>query len=210
MVIVKVNEYNSFSLFKHPSQKIVQQIHTRYSLSFRMLWWWRSQLRFIQPSIFRDHDIRAPNGRYYDSLKLLHQEFDSIFFFLSCHPTQAIECISLPPHFFWLEKQKMLLNLDLDVLRRSVSWISMNRWCMAKARMNAGWLKYPFWLKFRLTICLKSIGVDNYKARKCVFHCLRYLVFAAQVIKNGKIVDYGAANHYLTEVEMFVELWSSN
>ena len=96
MVIVKVNEYNSFSLFKHPSQKIVQQIHTRYSLSFRMLWWWRSQLRFIQPSIFRDHDIRAPNGRYYDSLKLLHQEFDSIFFFfiMPSNPSDRMHLIA--------------------------------------------------------------------------------------------------------------------
>ena len=94
---------------------------------------------------------------------------------------EAIECVCLPEKNKWLEKIKFELVLDLDVLRKMVSWIARLRMSMARKRMKG----------------------EPYKAKKCIFHGLRYLTFGIQIIQQGRIADYSEANHYLKEVMDF-------
>lgn len=94
---------------------------------------------------------------------------------------EAIECVSLPEKNKWLEKIKFELVLDLDVLRKMVSWIARLRMSMARKRMKG----------------------EPYKAKKCIFHGLRYLTFGIQLVNHGRIVDYSEANHYLKEIMDF-------
>jgi hypothetical protein len=41
---------------------------------------------------------------------------------------------------------------------------------------------------------------NYYRARKEIVHSFRYLLFAAQLVKTGRIDDYGAANHHLADI----------
>eukprot|EP01087_Luapelamoeba_hula_P014826 TRINITY_DN4398_c0_g1_i2.p1 TRINITY_DN4398_c0_g1~~TRINITY_DN4398_c0_g1_i2.p1 ORF type:complete len:570 (+),score=67.43 TRINITY_DN4398_c0_g1_i2:508-2217(+) len=91
---------------------------------------------------------------------------------------EAIECVSLPQKHKWLEREPFRLELDIDILRKMVSWITRLRMSMAQKRMEK----------------------EPYKAKKCIFHALRYLTFAIQVVTHGAITDYTAANHYLKDI----------
>lgn len=46
----------------------------------------------------------------------------------------------------------------------------------------------------------KRMALEPYKAKKCIFHAIRYIVFALQVVEHGRIIDYSAANYYLKEI----------
>lgn len=46
----------------------------------------------------------------------------------------------------------------------------------------------------------KRMQFEPYKAKKCIFHAIRYIIFALQVVEHGRIIDYSAANHYLKDI----------
>src|SRR5262245_22194621 len=47
---------------------------------------------------------------------------------------------------------------------------------------------------------LKSPTGDKYKGKKELVHCCRYLMFAIQITKYGKIFNYSAANTLQNEI----------
>lgn len=96
---------------------------------------------------------------------------------LGIHKIHALEAWFLPdspcPKHF-----KFKLNLAL--LRDSISEKASHSFVKAKKKFE--------------------IEKDFYIGQKSLFHSLRILVFGTQVATQGKIVDYGAANHYWQEI----------
>jgi hypothetical protein len=89
-----------------------------------------------------------------------------------------------------MEKRTFQWELDVDVLRyfkfqltkrKMAKWISKLRFSMAKKRFTA----------------------EPYKARKCIFHGLRFINFASQIVLSGTILDYSAGNYLLPKVMEF-------
>lgn len=77
-------------------------------------------------------------------------------------------------------------RLNLDYLSLSVEWEAGRT--LARARRK-----------------LKE-GTDMKKARKELFHSLRYLIFGKQIADHGRLVEFSAANELWNEIrsEMFV------
>gem|GEM_PF-2095706 len=91
----------------------------------------------------------------------------------------ALECMFLPPSMVWKEELDLrpAIRLDPATLRESVC-------------AEAGFA----WNKAR-RIFLKEH--DPYRGKKNLFHSFRFLHYGAQLAREGRIVDYGAANHHL-------------
>jgi hypothetical protein len=66
-----------------------------------------------------------------------------------------------------------------------------------------------------MNMAKKRMSKEPYKAKKlqgyfeiltvnrCIFHGLRYLTFAIQVVQHQRIIDYSAANHFLEAIKKF-------
>lgn len=104
------------------------------------------------------------------------------------HRMEALECFHLAPGRRWLERRQFEWQLDPDVLRKVAHWQATHRWAMAHRRMQAEPYK------------VSPPALDSPQAKKCLFHGLRYLNFALQLLRHGAIVDYSLANHYLKEI----------
>ena len=91
----------------------------------------------------------------------------------------ALESQFLPPAMVWKETLDLrgAFRIDPALLRRSVC-------------AEAGYA----WGKARRLIEREG---DLYRGKKNLFHALRFLIFGAQLAREGRIVDYGAANHHL-------------
>eukprot|EP01130_Rhizamoeba_saxonica_P012754 TRINITY_DN5414_c0_g2_i3.p1 TRINITY_DN5414_c0_g2~~TRINITY_DN5414_c0_g2_i3.p1 ORF type:complete len:262 (+),score=57.25 TRINITY_DN5414_c0_g2_i3:234-1019(+) len=95
------------------------------------------------------------------------------------HSHEALQC-------YYSDKQYILkqdieftnFEVDPDVLRRSVGWESKSRYSRAK----------------------QTFAKDVYKAKKEIIHSIRYVLFAIQILKNGKIMDWECANEYYFEI----------
>lgn len=137
-------------------------------------------MAIVTHTVFLPDDGEHYLWECYDDGEINVALYDAHYFGLMVreHRMEAIECVCLPRQYVWLEKKQFVLELDLDVLRPMVSWITRLRMSMAQKRMT----------------------LEPYKAKKCIFHAIRYIVFALQVVEHGKVVDYSAANHYLKEI----------
>lgn len=98
---------------------------------------------------------------------------------LAAQRLEAIECVCLAPQFVWLERVVLRYRPDPMVLCKMGRWIARQRLQMGQ----------------------KRFGNEGYKARKCIFHAYRYLVFVEQLLAHGRIVDYAAANELLAQVQ---------
>ena len=85
------------------------------------------------------------------------------------HEISALECI------FQGIEHEFTFNLDLEVLRRSISAKASNSWVKAKKKINQGDIR---------------IG------QKSLFHSLRIVMYGCQIAEHGQIIDYQCANKY--------------
>lgn len=93
---------------------------------------------------------------------------------LDAHEIVALECYFLPD-VYKVENYLFSFNLDLELLRRSLSEKSSNSWVKAKKKID--------------------LHQEYYVGIKSLFHCLRILDFGLQISKYGRIVDYTRANY---------------
>jgi predicted nucleotidyltransferase len=91
---------------------------------------------------------------------------------LENHHFGSIECAMSP--MILKEDKKINFELNSKKLRHSVSWISSNSWVKCKKKLQQG-----------------DYNIDI----KSLFHSIRILLFAIQIMKYGKIVDFKEANY---------------
>jgi len=96
---------------------------------------------------------------------------------LNDHKIHTLEAYFLPDGIC---KGSFQFKLDLNVLRHELSEKSSHSFVKAKKKIE--------------------VEKDYYIGWKSLFHSLRILTFAIQIARDGGIVDYGAANHYWTEI----------
>lgn len=92
---------------------------------------------------------------------------------------RAMECLSAPE---WARLQeRMTYEIVHDPIRMKQSFLtqSAQMWNHAKHKMNEG---------------------DIFRGLKSIFHALKLLTFGTQIVKHGKIVDFGACNDLHEEV----------
>ena len=99
---------------------------------------------------------------------------------LKNHDIMNLECIFAPS---WAKLQEKISVEDFVVnpkkLIKNNLAQSFDSWRGAKRRINDG---------------------DIYRGLKGVFHSLKMLMFAIQILEHGKIVDYSAANYLYSEI----------
>lgn len=102
------------------------------------------------------------------------------------HGIQWLECYSLPEKNILMgDPSKYLKYFELDKwkVRQVCSQISSNSWAKAHKKMTV------------------EKDYNLLAAQKSMFHCFRIMMFAEQIGKYGKIIDYSCANHYLDEIK---------
>ena len=108
---------------------------------------------------------------------------------------QMLECVFLPQHLRIGNGHPYYINIDKQVLRRSISTISSNSWVKGKKKLTVMG-------DYDLRIGLKSI-----------YHSLRILDYGIQICQFDKIVDWGRMNYVLEDIKKMslsystVELW---
>jgi len=98
------------------------------------------------------------------------------------HEISALECLFLPQKFIIKETKKFDFNLDLNILRSSLSKKSSNSWAKAGKKLT---IEEDF---------------NIYIAKKSLFHSLRIIYFGIQLAMTGKIINYEEANYLLYEI----------
>jgi len=98
---------------------------------------------------------------------------------LENHDIMNLECYFSP---YWVrlqEKEQIKFILNKKKLAKNIIAQSFNSWRGGKHRLNEG---------------------DNYRGLKSIFHSLKMLIFAIQIMENGKITNYSAANYLHKEI----------
>lgn len=137
-----------------------------------------------------DHDfiavVREPVGKIdnlsagwaditiYDSQRF-QEEIDA-------HEISVLECIFLGAEHVLITFPEATFNLDLPSLRRSISGKASNSFVKTKKKLTV-----PEDINVRI-------------AKKSLFSSLRIINFGLQISRYGRIIDYGAANHYWREI----------
>eukprot|EP01130_Rhizamoeba_saxonica_P007080 TRINITY_DN2837_c0_g1_i1.p1 TRINITY_DN2837_c0_g1~~TRINITY_DN2837_c0_g1_i1.p1 ORF type:complete len:587 (+),score=109.18 TRINITY_DN2837_c0_g1_i1:197-1957(+) len=92
------------------------------------------------------------------------------------HRQQALQIyFSKEENVLYRHEDCLKFYLDKSVLRRTIGWEKKRRFKGASVKQ-------------------KRKGL--YKAKKDIIHSIRYVLFATQIMKEGKIVDFSAANEY--------------
>ena len=99
---------------------------------------------------------------------------------LDWHRINNLECIYAPDWAILKEDIKFTFDFDVKKLRHATSHISSNSWVKAMKKLEFN--EY-------------HIGV------KSLFHSLRIPMFATQIVKDGKITDFGCANWIWDEIK---------
>ena len=92
---------------------------------------------------------------------------------LDWHRINNLECIFAPDWAKLKEDKQFDFKLDLVKLRHATSHISSNSWVKCKKKLEAG---------------------EYNTAIKSFFHSIRIPMFATQIVREGKITDFKAAN----------------
>ena len=99
---------------------------------------------------------------------------------LDWHRRNNLECIYAPDWAKLKEDMKFTYVFDSKKLRHSISHISSNSWVKAH----------------------KKIDLDEYYIGvKSLFHSIRIPMFATQIVKYDKIIDFGCANWIWDEIK---------
>lgn len=109
---------------------------------------------------------------------------------LNEHEISALECYFLPQHMVLFDSVHPLnrhnpgynFELNLSVLRKSISAKSSNSWVKAKKKLTV------------------KKDYDLNLGRKSLFHAIRIIEFGIQIAEYGKIVDYGSSNLLFHEI----------
>jgi hypothetical protein len=98
---------------------------------------------------------------------------------LENHDIMNLECCFSPDWVRLQEKEQLKFVLNKKKLAKNIIAQSFNSWQGGKHRLNEG---------------------DNYRGLKSIFHSLKMLMFAIQILEHGKIVDYTSANYLHKEI----------
>ena len=98
------------------------------------------------------------------------------------HEISILECLFLPKDNILLERKRFLFNLDLFVLRSSISKKANNSFVKCKKKLTL------------------EKDYSPYIGKKSLFHSLRILMEGLQIAKYGEIVNYSEANYLWTDI----------
>lgn len=98
---------------------------------------------------------------------------------LENHDIMNLECFFSPEWTRIQEKETLKFVLNKKKLSKNIIAQSFNSWRGGKHKLNEG---------------------DIYRALKSIFHSLKMLIFAIQIMEQGKIVDFTAANYLHKEI----------
>ncbi len=98
---------------------------------------------------------------------------------LENHDIMNLECFFSPTWARFQEKESLKFVLNKKKLAKNIIAQSFNSWRGGKHKLNEG---------------------DIYRALKSIFHSLKMLIFAIQIMEYGKIVDFTAANYLHKEI----------
>lgn len=98
------------------------------------------------------------------------------------HEISAMECIFLPNNLIIKNKISFDFKVNKHILRGSASKKASNSWVKCKKKLTV------------------SKDYNPYVAKKSLYHSLRILIFAIQIAKFNKIVDYTEANDFYTKI----------
>jgi predicted nucleotidyltransferase len=104
---------------------------------------------------------------------------------LESHNIMNLECFFSPEWAKIQEKENLKFTLNKKKLAKNIIAQSFNSWQGGKFKLNEG---------------------DIYRGLKSVFHSLKMLIFAIQIMENGKIVDFTAANYLYEEINKCDEI----
>lgn len=120
------------------------------------------------------------NNEKYDITVYSDKRFKDL---IKKHDIAALECI-------FSNETDYDFVLDFEQLRRSISAVASNSFVKCKKKLVEG----P--------------DYNPYVGKKSLFHSVRILEFGIQIAKHGKIIDFGASNHYLPII-MNIEDWET-
>ncbi len=98
---------------------------------------------------------------------------------LESHNIMNLECYFSPEWARIQEKESLKFVLNKKKLAKNIIAQSFNSWQGGKFKLNEG---------------------DIYRGLKSIFHSIKMLIFAIQIMEHGKIVDFTAANYLHKEI----------
>ena len=98
---------------------------------------------------------------------------------LESHNIMNLECYFSPEWARIQEKEQLKFVLNKKKLAKNIIAQSFNSWQGGKFKLNEG---------------------DIYRGLKSIFHSIKMLMFAIQIMEHGKIVDFTAANYLHKEI----------
>jgi len=120
------------------------------------------------------HEFREANvgGVEFDVHLYSQDDFQSK---INNHEMRELETLSRPDEFILIDNKSFSLDIDNDKLISQVKFESNDLWNRGRNILNS--------------------GGDSYTALKNIWHSFRFLIFAEQILQNGSIVDFTAANY---------------
>lgn len=98
---------------------------------------------------------------------------------LNNHNIMNLECLFAPELAKIQEKEPLKFVLNKKKLTKNIIAQSFNSWQGGKHKLNDG---------------------DIYRGLKSIFHSIKMLIFAIQIMEHGSIVNFGAANYLHKEI----------
>ena len=98
---------------------------------------------------------------------------------LENHDIMNLECFFSPEFCRIQEKEILKFSLNKKKLAKNIIAQSFNSWHGGEHKLNEG---------------------DIYRGLKSIFHSLKMLIFANQIMEHGKIIDFTAANYIHKEI----------
>jgi len=107
---------------------------------------------------------------------------------LNWNEPKTIECLLWSQENTILEKKEFYIDIVKSKYRHAVSHISSNSWVKARKKIEK--------------------EKEYYIGQKSLYHSLRIPMYAAQVMKHGKIIDWSCANGYWNDI-MTITDWKT-
>lgn len=122
---------------------------------------------------YRDPDYPVSDRQYMSESTFIKRIKD--------YDIMSIECLFCE-HSYGMEKFSKYFIKNNWKIRESFCNVASNSWVKAHKKMTV------------------EKDLDVYKGQKSLFHCLRILMFGAQLCKYGKIVDFSQANDFWNDI----------
>jgi predicted nucleotidyltransferase len=134
-------------------------------------------IALLAGSLLEHNEIRAMEGNSLLNIHVITP--DKFKRDLENHDMMNLECYYAPDWCRLLEKEPLKFTLNKKRLVKNALAQSFNSWNGAKHKLNDG---------------------DIHRGLKSLFHSLKILMFAYQILDNEKIVDYSVSNYYHKEI----------